>query len=183
MRSRIAVTGMLWLLAGTSPGAAQGPAFDLTRTQAFAMPQSMSEANKIKAMQEEFTAFDTDAGPAGSDISVHPRAYGAFPRIFARYVRELGALSLEAAVQRATAVAANEIGAYDRGRLAPGLAADVVVFDPLRIRDRATFAEPSLPSEGIAAVIVNGTVVLEEGRYTGARPGRVLRGPGWDGRP
>ena len=157
--------------------------FDLARGEAFAMPQSMSEANKIKAMQQEFTGFDTDAGPAGTDISVHPRAYGAFPRIFARYVRELGALSLEAAVHRATAVAANEIGAFDRGRLAPGLAADIVVFDPLRIRDRATFAEPSLPSEGISAVIVNGVPVLEGGRYTGAKPGKVLRGPGWDGRP
>jgi N-acyl-D-aspartate/D-glutamate deacylase len=157
--------------------------FDLARGEAFAMPQSMSEANKIKAMQQEFTGFDTDAGPAGTDISVHPRAFGAFPRIFARYVRELGALSLEAAVHRATAVAANEIGAFDRGRLSPGLAADIVVFDPLRIRDRATFAEPSLPSEGISAVIVNGVPVLEGGRYTGAKPGRVLRGPGWDGRP
>ncbi|HEX9165634.1 MAG TPA: D-aminoacylase [Gemmatimonadales bacterium] len=157
--------------------------FDLARGEAFAMPQSMSEANKIRAMQQEFTAFDTDAGPAGTDISVHPRAYGAFPRLFARYVRELGALSLEAAVHRATAVAANEIGAYDRGRLSPGLAADIVVFDPHRIRDRATFAEPAQASEGIAAVIVNGVPVLEGGQYTGARPGKVLRGPGWDGRP
>jgi N-acyl-D-aspartate/D-glutamate deacylase len=157
--------------------------FDLARAQSFAMPQSMSEANKIKAMQQEFTGFDTDAGPVGGIPAVHPRGYGAFPRLFARYVRELGALSLEAAVHRATAVAANEIGAYDRGRLAPGLAADLVVFDPLRIRDRATFAEPALVSEGIAVVIVNGVPVLEGGKYTGAKPGRVLRGPGWDGRP
>ena len=149
---------------------------------AFAMPQSMSEANKIKAMREEFTSFDTDVGPAVGDIATHPRAYGAFPRIFARYVRELGVLSLEGAVQRATAVAANEIGAYDRGRLAPGLAADIVLFDPVRIRDRATFAEPSLPSEGISAVIVNGVVAYEQGKYTGARSGVVLRGPGWDGK-
>lgn len=158
--------------------------FEICQRDAFLMPQTMSEANKIKAMREEFTSFDTDVGPAGgSGIASHPRAWGAFPRIFSRYVRELGALSLEAAVQRATAVAANEIGAYDRGRLAPGLAADIVVFDPLRIRDRATFAEPTLPSEGVHYVIVNGEIVLEEGRYTGAKPGRVLRGPGWDGRP
>lgn len=149
--------------------------------RAFAMPQTMSEANKIKAMREEFTSFDTDVGPAASDIASHPRAFGAFPRIFARYVRELGVLSLEGAVQRATAVAANEIGAYDRGRLAPGLAADIVVFDPLRIRDRATFAEPALPSEGMHYVLVNGVVALDEGKYTGVRPGVVLRGPGWDG--
>jgi N-acyl-D-aspartate/D-glutamate deacylase len=150
--------------------------------RAFAMPQTMSEANKIKAMREEFTSFDTDVGPASSDIATHPRAFGAFPRIFARYVRELGVLSLEGAVQRASAVAANEIGANDRGRLAPGLAADIVVFDPLRIRDRATFAEPSLPSEGVSYVLVNGVVVFEKGKYTGAKPGMVLRGPGWDGR-
>jgi len=149
---------------------------------ASAMPQSMSEANKIKAMREEFTSFDTDAGPTASDSATHPRAFGAFPRVFGRYVRELGVLSLEGAVQRASAVAANEIGAYDRGRLAPGLAADIVMFDPLKIRDRATFAEPSLPSEGVSYVLVNGVVVFEKGKYTGAKPGMVLRGPGWDGR-
>ena len=149
---------------------------------AFTMPQTMTEANKIKAMREEFTSFDTDVGPASSGIATHPRAYGAFPRVFARYVRELGVLSLEGAVHRASANAANEIGAYDRGRLAPGLAADIVLFDPLRIRDRATFAEPTLPSEGVSYVLVNGVVVLEGGKYTGAKPGIVLRGPGWDGR-
>ena len=150
--------------------------------RAFAMPQTMSEANKIKAMREEFTSFDTDVGPASSDIATHPRSFGAFPRIFARYVRELGVLSLEGAVQRASAVAANEIGAYDRGRLSPGLAADIVIFDPRTIRDRATFAEPSLQSEGVHVVLVNGVVVFEGGKYTGAKPGIVLRGPGWDGR-
>ncbi|MCC7131853.1 MAG: amidohydrolase family protein, partial [Gemmatimonadales bacterium] len=90
-----------------------------------------------------------------------------------------GALSLEAAIHRMTAVAANEVMAYDRGRLAPGLAADVVVFDPATVRDRATFAEPMLASEGIEFVLVNGQVVFEDGKYTGARPGRVLRGPGY----
>jgi N-acyl-D-aspartate/D-glutamate deacylase len=150
--------------------------------RAFAMPQTMSEANKIKAMREEFTSFDTDVGPAASDIATHPRAFGAFPRVFARYVRELGVLSVEGAVQRSSAVAANEIGAYDRGRLAPGLAADIVVFDPRTIRDRATFAEPTLRSEGVHFVLVNGVVVYEDGKYTGAKPGTVLRGPGWDGR-
>lgn len=85
-------------------------------------------------------------------------------------------------MQHATSFAANAIGAYDRGRLSPGLAADIVVFDPERIRDRATFAEPSLPSEGIDYVLVNGSVVYEGGKYTGAKPGAVLRGPGWDGR-
>jgi N-acyl-D-aspartate/D-glutamate deacylase len=155
--------------------------FTIAQSNAFLMPQTMSEANKIKAMREEFTSFDTDVGPAaGSEWASHPRAWGAFPRIFARYVRDLGALSLEAAVHRATAVAANEIGAYDRGKLAPGLAADIVVFDPLTIRDRATFGDPTAQSEGISYVLVNGMVALEKGAYTGSKSGKVLRGPGWD---
>lgn len=153
--------------------------FEIAKFEVFAMPQSMSEANKMKAMREEFTSFDTDAGPAATGYAVHPRGFGAFPRIFSRYVRDLGVLSLEAAVQRATAGAANEIMAYDRGRIAVGLAADVVVFDPATIRDRATFAEPMVASEGISHVLVNGQVVLENGKYTGAKPGRVLRGPGY----
>jgi N-acyl-D-aspartate/D-glutamate deacylase len=153
--------------------------FQIAQTDASAMPQSMSEANKIKAMREEFTSFDTDAGPAAAGFSSHPRGYGSFPRLLARYVRDLGALSLEAAVHRASAVAANEIRTYDRGRLAPGLAADIIVFDPLTVRDRSTFAEPMQPSEGIHYVLVNGQVVIAEGKYTGAKPGRVLRGSGY----
>ena len=152
--------------------------FELCRSDAAAMPQSMWEGNKIKAMREEFTSFDTDAGPAAFGWAVHPRGFGAFPRILGQYVRELGALTLEQAIHRMSAVAANEVMAYDRGKLAPGLAADVVIFDPLRVRDRATFAEPSLPAEGIDYVLVNGVIVLEGGRYSGAKPGKVLRGPG-----
>jgi N-acyl-D-amino-acid deacylase len=88
-------------------------------------------------------------------------------------------LSLEEMVHRMSAVAANEILAYDRGRLAPGLAADIVVFDGARIQDRATFAEPTILSEGMRYVLVNGGVVLEDGKYTGVRTGRVIRGPGY----
>jgi N-acyl-D-aspartate/D-glutamate deacylase len=150
--------------------------FEVVRGDCFALPQSMSESNKMKAMQQEFISFDTDAGPAGgSEIASHPRAYGAFPRILARYVREKKVLSLEAAVNRMTAVAANELLLHDRGRLAPGLAADVVVFDFDTIADRATLGQPAIPSVGVRYVLVNGQVVLEDGRYTGARPGRALR--------
>lgn len=78
-----------------------------------------------------------------------------------------------------SAVAANEIMAYDRGRLAPGLAVDIVLFDADRIQDRATFGKPDQVSEGVRVVLVNGQVVLENGAYTGATPGQVLRGPGW----
>jgi N-acyl-D-aspartate/D-glutamate deacylase len=154
--------------------------FELAPAEVFAMPQSMSEANKVKAMREEFTAFDTDAGPVSPNgFTVHPRGFGAFPRVIARYVRDWGALSLEGAIHRMAAVAANEVMAYDRGRLSPGLAADVVVLDFEHVQDRATFAEPSIPSEGIKYVLVNGTVVLEDGKYNGAKPGKVLRGPGY----
>ena len=76
-----------------------------------------------------------------------------------------------------SAVAANEIMAYDRGRLSVGLAADIVVFDERAVRDRATFAEPDLPSEGMRYVLVNGALVIDDGKYTGAAPGKVLRSP------
>jgi len=168
--------------------------FAIARAGAFAMPQSMSEANKIKAMQQDFVSFDTDAGPAPPPergnlrhedgatrlgAVSHPRAFGAFPRVLARYVRDLGVLTLEEAIQRMTAVAANEIMAYDRGRLATGLAADIVIFDSNTIRDRATFGQPDVISEGMKFVIVNGGIVIEDGKFTGATPGRVLRGPGY----
>jgi N-acyl-D-aspartate/D-glutamate deacylase len=152
--------------------------FELAVGGAAAMPQTMSEANKIKAMREDFTSFDTDNGPDTGDTA-HPRGYGAFPRVLARYVRDLGALLLEGAIHRMTAVAANEIAAYDRGRLSPGLAADIVLFDANTVADRSTFADPKVLSTGITQVIVNGQVVYDQGRYTGTKPGRVLRGPGW----
>lgn len=147
---------------------------------AFAMPQTMSEANKIKAMRAEFVSFCTDVGPAGgSSIASHPRAYGSFPRILSHYVRELGVISLEKAVAKMSAVAANQIYAHDRGRIGEGLAADLVIFDPETIVDRATFGQPTAPSEGIRFVLVNGQVVFADGKLTGALPGRVLRGPGY----
>lgn len=154
--------------------------FELVQAGAFALPESMTEANKILAMQQEFVAFCTDVGPAGgSQIASHPRAYGSFPRLLSRYVRDLGAISLERAVAQASAAAANDVLAYDRGRLAEGLAADVIVFDFEKLIDKATFAQPHELSEGMKYVVVNGTLVFEKNRLTGERPGRVLRGPGY----
>ncbi len=157
--------------------------FEVVKVGAFALPQTMSEANKIKAMQQEFISFCTDVGPAGrfggARIASHPRAYGSFPRILSRYVRELGVLSWEQAIARMSAVAANEILGYDRGRIAIGLAADIVVFDLSRIHDAATLAKPQQSSLGVKYVMVNGKVVLESDKYTGAKPGMVLRGPGY----
>ena len=154
--------------------------FQLVRSDAFALPQSMTDANKILAMQQEFVSFCTDVGPAGgSRIASHPRAYGSFPRLLSHYVRNLGAISLERAVAQASAAAANDVLAYDRGRIAEGLAADVVVLDYEKLTDKATFAQPDALSQGVRHVFVNGIQVLKNGEFTGAKPGRVLRGPGY----
>jgi len=153
--------------------------FNLVRAGAFALPESMSEENKLLALHEEFISFCTDVGPASSQIASHPRAFGSFPRLLSRYVRDLGAMSLERAVAQASAAATNAVLVHDRGRIAEGLAADVIIFDYDRIGDRATFSKPAEPSVGMQYVIVNGVLVLDKGNYTGARPGRVVRGPGY----
>lgn len=154
--------------------------FGLLKGGAFVLPQSMSEANKILAIQQEFISYCTDVGPAaGESIAGHPRAYGSFPRLLSHYVRDLGVISLEQCVAGASAVAANEVMAYDRGRIAIGLAADLVVFDYQGLADKATFAKPDAVSTGIKHVLVNGQLVLKDGELTKARPGRVLRGPGF----
>jgi N-acyl-D-amino-acid deacylase len=154
--------------------------FALVKAGAFALPESMSEANKLEALREEFISFCTDVGPARSQIASHPRAFGSFPRLFSYYVRDLGAMSLERAMAQASAAGANAIMAYDRGRISEGLAADLVVFDYQQLADKATFARPSEPSVGVRHVIVNGELVLSDGQFTGRRPGRVLRGPGFE---
>lgn len=154
--------------------------FALVQSGAFALPESMTDANKILAMQQEFVSFCTDVGPAGGSSSAsHPRAFGAFPRMLSKYVRDLGAVSLEQAVSQASAAAANAIQARDRGRIAVGLAADVIAFDYDAVADRATFAEPHAVSQGMKYVIVNGELVWNDGKQTDRRPGRVLRGSGY----
>ena len=154
--------------------------FNLLKSGAFVLPQSMSEANKILAIQQEFISYCTDVGPAAGDaIAGHPRAYGSFPKLLAHYVRNLGVISLERCIAGASAVAANEVMAYDRGRIAIGLAADIVIFDYSSLSDKATFAKPDAESVGIKHVLVNGIPVLKDGELTKQRPGRVLRGPGY----
>ncbi|HEX2890633.1 D-aminoacylase [Vineibacter terrae] len=109
------------------------------------------------------------------DHHPHPRLWGTFPRVLGHYARQLGLLTLEEAVRRMTSLPAQFLGLDDRGRLAPGAYADIVLFDPARIIDRATFDLPTAPSDGIAVVIVNGAIVWQDGQPTAARPGRVLR--------
>ncbi|MDA0588329.1 MAG: serine hydrolase [Planctomycetota bacterium] len=155
--------------------------FNLVRSGAFALPQSMTDANKILAMQQDFVSFCTDVGPAGgSRIASHPRAFGSFPRLLSRYVRDLGAITLERAIAQASATAANDLLAYDRGRIAVGQAADIIAFDYEALADKATFANPHELATGMTFVLVNGELVLDDGKFTGKRPGRVLRGPGWN---
>jgi dihydroorotase/N-acyl-D-amino-acid deacylase len=109
----------------------------------------------------------------------HPRSYGTFARVLGVYVREKKLLPLETAVQKMSALPAQRLGLADRGVLRPGLKADIVVFDPTRVRDLATFDKPHAYAEGVTQVLVNGEVVFENGAMTPARPGRVLYGPSY----
>jgi dihydroorotase/N-acyl-D-amino-acid deacylase len=108
----------------------------------------------------------------------HPRSYGTFVRVLSEYVRERGILSLEDAVRKMTSFPAARVGFNDRGVLRPGMKADIAVFDPARVRDKATFEQPHQYAEGFSHVIVNGQIVYENGSMTSARPGRVIYGPG-----
>jgi dihydroorotase/N-acyl-D-amino-acid deacylase len=110
------------------------------------------------------------------DAAPHPRAFGTYPRVLGRYVRERGLLTLEEAVRKMTAFPAARLNLADRGLLRPGLVADITVFDPAAIGDRATYADPHHYSVGVRIVLVNGQVTVSQGRHTGTRAGRVLRG-------
>jgi N-acyl-D-amino-acid deacylase len=119
----------------------------------------------------------------GSDGSIrkfgagvpHPRSYGPRARVLAEYVRERGLLTLEEAVRKMTSLPARMAGFRDRGLVREGMAADLVLFDPARVQDKATFAKPHQFSQGFDVVLVNGVAVVENGKLTSARPGRVLR--------
>jgi N-acyl-D-amino-acid deacylase len=115
------------------------------------------------------------------NTSTHPRAYGNFARVLGRYVREERVLTMEAAIRKLTSLSATNLGLRQRGELEPGFYADVVVFDAARIRDHATFDNPHRYATGMVHVFVNGEQVLDDGKHTGALPGRVVRGPGWTG--
>ncbi|MCP4942146.1 MAG: serine hydrolase [Planctomycetaceae bacterium] len=154
--------------------------FELVIRGAFALPETMSEANKIMALQQGFVSFCTDVGPAsGGRTTSHPRAFGAFPRVISRYVRDKNAISLERMVSQASSAAASNVYAFDRGRIELGAPADLIVFDYQQIEDKASFRQPDAVSVGMKFVLVNGQVVLQSGKLTKRRPGRVLRGPGY----
>ncbi len=140
----------------------------------------MSEEDVKLAMRNPLVSFDSDGTAASPDFGgqPHPRWYGTFPRILGHYVREEGVLSLEEAVRKMTSFPARRMGLLDRGLVRAGMWADLVVFDPDRVIDRATFDDPHQYPEGIDDVIVNGVAVIRGGEHTGAFPGRPLFGPG-----
>ncbi|MDD5544542.1 MAG: D-aminoacylase [Acidobacteriia bacterium] len=144
---------------------------------------SMSEADVKDALQKSWVGVDCDYGasnPSGvlADEKPHPRAYGTFPRILGKYVREEKTLSLETAIQKMTSTAASHVGFKDRGLLKAGYFADLTIFNPATVRDRATFEIPHQFPVGIEFVLVNGKIELENGQQTGVLAGRPLFGPG-----
>ncbi|MGC4082355.1 MAG: amidohydrolase family protein [Vicinamibacterales bacterium] len=143
-----------------------------------AVYHAISEDDLVRIMKHPATMIASDAAPGiptfGKDVP-HPRAYGTFARVLGVYVREKKVLTLEDAVRKMSSFPARRMGMSDRGIVRPGLKADLVVFDANTIVDKATFEKPHQYAEGVAAVVVNGTVTFEGGAMTGARAGRVLR--------
>jgi len=143
----------------------------------------MSEDNVRRQIRLPWVSFGSDASsmapePPFNRSSTHPRAYGNFARLLGRYVRDEKLIPLQEAVRRLSDLPATNLGLRERGRLAPGLFADVIVFDPATIADRATFEDPHRYAVGMRHVFVNGVQVLKDGEHTGATPGRALAGPG-----
>ena len=145
---------------------------------------TMHEDDVRAALRHPLVSFCTDSGAMAEDGILsreksHPRAWGSATRILGRYVREEKLLTLEEAVRRMTSFPAARMRLHDRGLVRPGLKADLTLFDPEQVRERSTYADPNHYSEGVHYVAVNGVLVVDEGRITRARPGRILRGPGY----
>jgi N-acyl-D-amino-acid deacylase len=145
----------------------------------------MSEQDIVTALKFPWTSIGSDAGtaltPGGDDALglAHPRSYGNFPRVIARYVRETHTLTLEDAIRKMTSWPATRMRMADRGLVREGMWADAVIFDYDKIQDRSTYEHPDVTPDGIDFVLVNGQVVIDHGQHTGARPGKVLYGPGF----
>ena len=144
----------------------------------------MSEENIRKQIKLPWVSFGSDEGslaPEGPFLksNPHPRAYGNVARLLGHYLRNEKLIPLEEAIRRLTSLPATNLRIHHRGMLKPGYFADVVVFDPAKIQDHATYEKPHQYSTGVVHVFVNGTQVLKDGEHTGATPGRVVRGPGY----
>ena len=147
---------------------------------------SMKPENLHRKIRQPWVSFGSDGGaPAAEGLflnnNLHPRAYGNFARLLGKYVRDEKVIPLEEAIRRLTSLPAGNLDIRARGLLKAGYFADVVVFDPATIQDHATFEAPHQYATGVYEVFVNGVQVLKNGEHTGATPGRVVRGPGWDG--
>jgi dihydroorotase/N-acyl-D-amino-acid deacylase len=144
----------------------------------------MSQPDVTLALQQPWVSIDNDSSGASAEGILgkehpHPRAYGTFPRILSKYVREEKALTLEDTIRKFSALAAQRMCLTDRGVLKSGMWADIAIFDPSTVHDRATFENPNQLSEGMDYVLVNGVPVVDQGKMTGKLPGKVLRGPGY----
>jgi N-acyl-D-amino-acid deacylase len=144
----------------------------------------MSEPDIVLALQQPWVSFDNDSSGTSTEGLLgqehpHPRAYGTFPRILRKYVREEKKLTLEDAIRKFSSLPAQRMRLTDRGVLKTGMWADLVVFDPTTIRDLADFEKPNQLSQGMDYVLVNGVPVIDRGKMTGALPGKVLRGAGY----
>jgi N-acyl-D-amino-acid deacylase len=142
----------------------------------------MTEENLALQMRQPWIKFGTDAGgfdPEKTKALVHPRAYGTFTRILGKYVREERILELEDAIRKMSSAVASKLSIKDRGLLHKGFYADIAIFDPATVGDRATFENPHQLSVGMHYVYVNGVAVVKEGKHTDAKPGRIVRGPGY----
>lgn len=147
----------------------------------------MSEDNVRKQIQLPWVSFNSDSASLAAEgvflkSNPHPRAYGNFARLLGKYVRDEKLIPLEEAVRRLTSFPAETLKLDRRGALKPGYFADLVVFDPATIQDHATYERPHQYATGVMHVFVNGVQVLKDGEHTGAKPGQVVRGPGWKGR-
>jgi len=144
----------------------------------------MNEENIKRQIALPYMSFCSDAeSPATEGVflksNTHPRAYGNFSRLLGKYVRDEKVIPMEEAIYKLTALPAANLKIKKRGSITPGNFADLAIFDAAKIQDHATFEKPHQYSTGMMHVFVNGTQVLKEGEHTGAKPGRVVRGPGW----
>ena len=168
-----------------TPENAADVVFDIIRRGgATAVYHAIGPEDVDRIMQHPATAIGSD-GPVGvfGEGAPHPRQYGTFARVLGLYVRERNILSLEEAIRKMSSQSARRLGIHDRGLITKGYFADIAIFDPNEIIDKATFENPHQYAIGTKFVLVNGTVVVENGQHTGARPGRILHGPGYLPRP
>ncbi len=171
---------------GTTPADAAIDLLIEDNSRIFSLYFSMDEANLRQQVQLPWVSFCSDAGSIATEgvflsYHPHPRAYGSFARVIGKYVRDEGLLTLQEAVRRLSGFAADNLKLRDRGYLRKGGFADIAVFDPARVQDYSVPGDPHQYSEGMVHVFVNGEQVLHDGAHSGSMPGRVVRGPGWEG--